>query len=217
VSADKTKSSQALSQPSCRERFRTLTPPSDKEFETEAYNLLVNEGGRPVYPISLLEGVSRNPKNYQEMLRPWLDILNANPPEWEVFMKQVRSWREFRQWQKFNREDFGDWDDTRFIEVGLAYNRFVRAFRYEYPDYTEAVKKLLEQHGFTQSFQFHEDPAQQDKLTTWIEYLGFEYWQLEWSTRSIKRLQSKYDGAWETLVESGVLRLDETAEFLRTD
>ena len=134
-----------------------------------------------------------------------------------MFIKQMRSWREFRRWQKYNREDLSSWGDQRFVEVEFAYNNFVRAFRYEYPDYTKAVKKLLEQHGFTQSFQFHEDPAQQDKLTTWIEYLGFEYWQLEWSTRSIKCLQLKYDGAWETLVDSGVLRLDETAEFLRTD
>lgn len=217
VSADKTKSSQALSQPSYHERFRTLTPPSDEEHETKAYNALVNDGGRPLYPISLLEEVSKNPENYQEMLRPWLDIPNANPPKWEVFMRQLRSWKEFRRWQKYNREDFSDWGDQKFVEVELAYNRFVRACRYEYPEYTEAVKKLLEQHGLTQSFQFHKDPAQQDKLTTWIEYLGFEYWQFEWSTRSIKRLQPKYDEAWKKLVDSGLLRLDETAEFVRTD
>lgn len=217
MSADKTQSSQALSQPSCRERFRTLTPLSDEEHETEAYNALLDEGGRPLYPITLLELVSKNPENYQEMLRPWLALPDVNPPEWEVFMKQLRNWKAFRRWQKYNREDLSNWGDQRFVEVEFAYNNFVRAFRYEYPEYTEAVKQLLEQHGFTQSFQFHEDPGQQDKLTTWIEYLGFEYWQLEWSTRSIKRLQPKYEAAWKLLVDSRVLRLDETAEFLRTD
>ena len=128
----------------------------------------------------------------------------------------LRSWKGLRRWQKYNREDYSDWGHAGFIEVDLAYNRFVRAFRYKYPEYTEAVKRLLEQHGFTRSFQFQEDPEQQDKLTIWIEYLGFEYWQFEWSTRSIKRLQPKYDEAWKKLVESAVLKPSETAESLRT-
>lgn len=132
-------------------------------------------------------------------------------------MRQLRSWREFRRWQKYNRDDFNDWGDQRFVELELAHNRFDRAYRYEYPEYTAAVKKLLGQYGFTRSFQFHEDLIQQDRLTTWIEYLGFEYWQFEWSTRSIKRLQPKYHEAWEKLVDSLVLRPLETAESIRTD
>lgn len=97
-------------------------------------------------------------------------------------MKQLRSWREFRQWQKYKGEDFGGWEDARFGEVCLAYNKFVRTFRSKHPKYTKAVKNLLRQHGFVRSLQFEEDPAQQDKLTTWIEQLSFECWQFEWST-----------------------------------
>ena len=118
MSADKTKSSKALFQPSYRERFRTLTPPSAEEYEIEAYNTLVSEGGRPVYPISLLEEVSQNPGKHHEMLQPWLNYPNTSPTEWEVFRNQRRSWREFRQWQKYNRGDFGDWEDTRCVDVG---------------------------------------------------------------------------------------------------
>ncbi|KAF2176858.1 hypothetical protein K469DRAFT_698118 [Zopfia rhizophila CBS 207.26] len=46
-----------------------------------------------------------------------------------------------------------------------------------FPIYVEAVKKRLTKHGFTRIFQPEEDPGLQDKLTTWIEYLGYEYWR----------------------------------------
>lgn len=41
---------------------------------------------------------------------------------------------------------------------------------------TEALKERLARHGFTRPFQLDEDAARQDKMTTWIEYLGYEYW-----------------------------------------
>ncbi|KAF2178449.1 hypothetical protein K469DRAFT_695492 [Zopfia rhizophila CBS 207.26] len=60
-----------------------------------------------------------------------------------------------------------------------------------FPMYVKAVKDRLTKHGFTRTFQLDEDPARQDKLTTWIEYLGYEYW---WYDQQLEA-QSKLDAA----------------------
>ncbi|KAF5128416.1 hypothetical protein E5D57_009355 [Metarhizium anisopliae] len=84
-------------------------------------------------------------------------------------------------------------------------------------DYEEAMKARLAKHGFTRTFYLAEDPKQQEKLTTWIEYLGFEYWWLDRYAASIERLKPKHDEAWEELKRKGMVKNDETPEFVRTD
>ncbi|KAK3384148.1 hypothetical protein B0T24DRAFT_588744 [Lasiosphaeria ovina] len=37
------------------------------------------------------------------------------------------------------------------------------------------MKNMLARYGISRSFQHHEDPGHQDKLTTWIEYLAYQY------------------------------------------
>lgn len=56
----------------------------------------------------------------------------------------------------------------------------------------------------------------QDKLTTWIEYLNYEYSWYDRYIRLFKKRQPEYDEAWQQLVDSGVLRQGETDETLRT-
>ncbi|KAK4097009.1 hypothetical protein N658DRAFT_489536 [Parathielavia hyrcaniae] len=85
-----------------------------------------------------------------------------------------------------------------------------------FPEYVAEAKRRLARHGFTRTFQLDKDPAQQDKLTTWIEYLNYEYSWHDRYERSIERLQPKCDEAWEKLVDSGVLRPGETYESVRT-
>ncbi|KAL2256262.1 hypothetical protein VTK26DRAFT_1919 [Humicola hyalothermophila] len=85
-----------------------------------------------------------------------------------------------------------------------------------FPEYVAEAKRRLIKHGFTRTFQLDKDPVRQDKLTTWIEYLNYEYSWYDRYERSIKRLQPKYDKAWKQLVDSGVLRPGETEETLRT-
>ncbi|KAH8757978.1 hypothetical protein F5883DRAFT_683243, partial [Diaporthe sp. PMI_573] len=72
----------------------------------------------------------------------------------------------------------------------------------------------LAEYGFTQPFQFDDNPTQQDKLTTWIEYLGYECWVHYRYASRVKRMQPKYDVAWKKLVESSVLRPFETKEYV---
>jgi hypothetical protein len=95
-----------------------------------------------------------------------------------------------RRWQRKNRED----------------GRFLK--------YVEGVKGGLAEHGFTQCFQLEEDPARQDKLTMWIEFLDYEYWWYDKDMRFVKRQQPRYDEAWKKLVDSKVLRPFETEEFI---
>ncbi|KAH8759490.1 hypothetical protein F5883DRAFT_682145, partial [Diaporthe sp. PMI_573] len=85
-----------------------------------------------------------------------------------------------------------------------------------FSDYVDAAKRRLARHGFTHPFQLNQDPKQQGKLETWIEYLYFEYWWLDRFTRTIERLQPDYDKEWQKLVDSGVLGPRETAEYLRS-
>ncbi len=78
------------------------------------------------------------------------------------------------------------------------------------------MNRRLTQHGFTWPFQLKEDPKQQDRLTTWIEYLNFEYWWLDRYIATIERLTPDYDKAWQKLVDSKVLRPHETKESVRS-
>ena len=156
------------------------------EEQTAYYNTLVNEGGRPSHPVSLGRDVIENPGEYREILSFWQSGSN----DWKVFESQMGGWREFRRWQQKNREG----------------GRF--------PKYVEGVKQGLAEHGFTRSFQLDEDPERQDKLTTWIEYLDYEYWWYDKDMRFVKRHQLRYDEAWKKLVDSKVLRPFETEEFV---
>ncbi|PHH90253.1 hypothetical protein CDD83_4161 [Cordyceps sp. RAO-2017] len=205
-----------------------------RDDETEAYHDLVNNGGRPFYPISLLEQVSTDPDEYREMLQPFWAYPPAHSNPWRVYQKQLKRWQDFRNWQKDNRglEDdddgysayvertkrdcikYGDTEELAEIEADpeclRSYweqnehytRRWQRRWQREpgcngFSDYVDATKRRLERHAFTRPFQLNEDPKQQDKLTTWIEYLCFEYWWLDRYTKSIKRLQPDYDKAWQ--------------------
>ncbi len=70
---------------------------------------------------------------------------------------------------------------------------------------------------FDWGLQLQEDPKQQDKLTTWIEYLYFEYWWLDRYTRAIQRHRPEHDEAWQKLVDTKAVDPNETPELIRTE
>ncbi|KAK4137335.1 hypothetical protein BT67DRAFT_453680 [Trichocladium antarcticum] len=197
---------------------RTLTPPPAEEYEREYYNQLVNAGGRPLYPIHLLEQVFKDPAAYQDMLRPWLYYPAATPPGREVFERQLSDWKDFRRWQGQNRREgpprYADRETTHFLDADRAYDVFFWYFWRNSSSYTEALRDLLARYDFTRSFQLHQDPTCQDELTTWIEYLGFACAVHYRLTRRTEKLQPGYDKAWKALVDSKVLRPFETEEYL---
>ena len=161
------------------------------EEQTEYYNTLISEGGQPSHPVSLGRDILENPGEYCEILSYWQFVKgDAENRVWKVFGSQMGEWLRFKKNQQAVREQ----------------DRLLK--------YTESAKHRLPKYGFTQSFQFHEDPERQDKLTTWIEFLNYEYRKYENETDTIKRLQPQFDEAWKKLVESEVLRPLETAESL---
>ncbi|KAJ6436650.1 protein kinase [Purpureocillium lavendulum] len=237
-----------------------ITPPYSQEDErrdqiddeTEAYNDLVTDGGRPIYRISLIEQVSRNPEEYREILWPFWGYSRDTQVSWLVFRRQLKRWQEFRKWQIDNR-DLQDEDAgfPAFVEMmkriykkdkydeGVAQletdpswlksvwldkqrtRRWQRRWQRErgcngFSDYVDAVKRRLARHGFTRPFELQEDPKLQDKLTTWIEYLCFEFWWLDRYTDSVERLKPDHDRRWQELVDKKIPKPNESKDFIRT-
>ncbi|PQE30160.1 ankyrin 2,3 unc44 protein [Rutstroemia sp. NJR-2017a WRK4] len=157
----------------------------DLEEEKAIYNTLVEEGGRPSHPFSIARSIIENPGEYREIAEYWHD----NVLSWRVLGLQLDNWRAFRGWQVRNRGD----------------GRFKK--------YAEDVRKGLVAHGFTRSFKLEEDPARQDKLTTWFEYLDYEYWWYDKDVRVVERYQQQYDEAWKEL-KSHHLKPSETEELI---
>ncbi|KAI0864160.1 hypothetical protein F4860DRAFT_511016 [Xylaria cubensis] len=71
--------------------------PPDDFYERRAYDTLIRTGGRPCYPIEMLEDVMADPKAFSEMLHPWVYYTDAIPPQWDVFDAQWDSWILFRR------------------------------------------------------------------------------------------------------------------------
>lgn len=225
-------------------------------LQRQYHDVLVSDGGRPCYPIALLDDFSENPTTYPTLAHPW-----AFENEWEVFHQQVRHWHDFLRWQlhwrglyDFNTEYVRyvntfkirwsgykrDRDAAKFEADPLYLMPYWKSWQEQYKvdwkyispvsnipprlsgqttfnRYFEGVKLRLAQHGLTRTFQLHEDVQQQDKLTTWIEYLAFEYAWCDRYTRLAKRRQPEYDAAWKKLMDSGALRDGETMDYLYSD
>ncbi|KZZ99638.1 hypothetical protein AAL_02210 [Moelleriella libera RCEF 2490] len=337
---------QALSKRSRREKTPTEEVDLDaegKRSETIAYNALVGDGGRPVYPIDRLEDVFHGFGSDDELLQPWQD----RPGDCrQVFQEQLHRWEMFRRWQHANREpdkerefaayvreqrsrdaegtayrptasqyleqlrdafereysdlDGGDegfgayvekkkqqklqagcrWpgmtkdeysqmlrnqfktqqakagidEDEGFAEFvdkkkrkdteagrrwpGMTEDEYIRMLRVKFHQeqdrhywkefywlredhghggfsgYISEAKRRLGRHGLTKEFEMDRDSTRQDELTTWFEYLNYEYSWLDHHTQYLTRLQAKYDKGWQKLVDSGVLRRGETAAEL---
>ncbi|KAI0008694.1 hypothetical protein F4779DRAFT_628283 [Xylariaceae sp. FL0662B] len=190
----------------------TVLPPEVRE--RKCYNELVREGGRPVCSIDLFDEVVQHPLSHWDMLRPWVqyspdldpDPEEADGLEWGAFYEQMWDWRKFRKWQRYIRKDYIGFDST------YAY---VRGEGRAFSDYNEAVRILRAEYDFTRPFQLHKDPMEQDKLATWIEYLGYQCWVHYRCTQRIKGMQPAYDIAWKKLVDSNVLRPFETEEYVQ--
>ena len=67
--------------------------------------------------------------------------------------------------------------------------------------YCRRLYKRLARHGFERSFQLHEGPGRQDKLTTWIEYLGFVI-GLQLKNEKIKSATLSVESAEKTMLKA---------------
>ncbi len=113
-------------------------------------------------------------------------------PDFEESMQKIWEQEEGgRRWRQHTAREVRD-GDGGFVE------------------YAAAAQCRLAGHSL-QPFQLLEDPEQQDRRTTWIEYLEFECWWLSECERLVRHHQHKRDAAWE---RSGVLRDGEAEEQL---
>ncbi|KAK8026259.1 hypothetical protein PG990_004082 [Apiospora arundinis] len=198
-----------------RSRLSTTEPYSPgATLEKELYRKLVQAGGRPCYPIDMLDDVMRDPKAHRELLKPWMYHAEQKTPDWQVFDRQLKQWQGFREWQSRHR---GVTDPAHYqnLAVEKLYKYFKRRRTPGFSGYTEAVKTLLHKQGFQHPFELREDAEQQDRLSTWMEYLAFAYCFYEQSAAVVTRLQPTFDEAWAKLQASVTLEPFETLEYLR--
>ncbi|EGS19738.1 uncharacterized protein CTHT_0042210 [Thermochaetoides thermophila DSM 1495] len=71
-----------------------------RDTETSAYQELMQSGGRPMYPICLLDEVLKDPEGHLSFLLPWQAYPGTGIPDRNVFTKQLARWKAFRSWQK---------------------------------------------------------------------------------------------------------------------
>lgn len=141
---------------------------------------------------------------------------------WTGFEDETESgeddWQEFWEYHKKDHDDLEE-----IIFVSMQYRDWSHFIGHEgsktkegrFPEYVKALKDRLAKHGFTRIFQLDQDPAQQDKLTTWIEYLGYEYWWYDLYHDAItKNVVERYNNSWKKLVDSNLLRPFETEEYI---
>ncbi|RDA88445.1 hypothetical protein CP532_6613 [Ophiocordyceps camponoti-leonardi (nom. inval.)] len=224
-----------------------------KDSETKAWKQLIKDGGRPPFPINMVEEILRKPQQYCDLLWPFrggsLRDSTASPL---VFDLQLKRWQNFRKWQLDNRglkdndEGFPAYlekmrslyirngrtceldeleaDPSKGLSTWLELQRMREYQRQYYQEpgcktfsqYAIAVRRRLARHGFKQPVELRAHPGSQDRLTTWIEYLGFECWWLDRSVDAIERLKPHQDRCWQDLVDMKIPRLYETPETIRT-
>ena len=187
-----------------------MTEPALAETEKEKYEDLVSMGGRPIHPVHFLD--SDNVIKHHDMSWPWTDRTGpSGETKGREYHYQRDSWRIFRAWQ------------VRFRRLGrqeprsAVWKRFVEDFDLAdggIDEYSGALQRLLRQCGFRRPFRLQEDPKRQDKVTEWIEYLGYECAVLYHHWRTLKLLRPNVDEAWRKLVEAKGLLPHKTREYI---
>lgn len=128
---------------------------------------------------------------------------------------QLSRWRDFRTWQIDNRAQ----EQTPGPSIQEQVDEQERRHRppvFEvrggtFAQYTDAVNRRLARHG-QPAVELLQDPEQQSELTTWMEYLNFEYWWFNAYVTSLARQQTRHDKAWKAIKDSGVLPPPATQE-----
>ncbi|KAK1040546.1 hypothetical protein LTR74_018684 [Friedmanniomyces endolithicus] len=218
-------------------RSRTPSPtpplPSQEEEDTErlrretaSYPLLVQAGCRPPYPFDLLESFFFNPEQYlnhpeyHDIIMFWRYRILDEKERTLLCACHLLRWNRFCRLQHIIREQSleNEWTLIDAAESD-SWEEYVECFgpkegEWRFSRYAERIKKRLAKYGFSRPFQLESDLSRQDALTTWIEYLGYEYWFYDQSAIYVKRCQRKHDEAWKKLVDSGVLRPGESYDLV---
>lgn len=93
-----------------------------------------------------------------------------------------------------------DWQCYRQCEDTLR-NK-TRDSRKRFHGHVKSVKATLAEHGMEPPVHFLDDPKQQDVLTTWMEYLAFEYWVQNEKAQKRDENERELEEAWDAIVAS---------------
>ncbi|OAA60684.1 hypothetical protein ISF_05723 [Cordyceps fumosorosea ARSEF 2679] len=147
--------------------------------------------------------------------RNWqLDNRGLNDPEdaFEVFVQEQRELLE--KWGYLEKLAESDSDPSYFKKSWAQCQRkrrWQRRHQLEpdcdgFDDYKMAFEARLTRHGhLLPNLQLKENPRQQGTLTTWAEYLCFEYWWYDYYLERLKRLQPEYNRACAMFQDQGIL------------
>lgn len=198
----------------------------DLQEEIEAYPALIEAGGRAPYPVHLLKDIFDHPQryladpNYRDIMMFWRSHIIGQEERTLLCSGLLSRWGAFRKVQRIIRKRKFKSEGTMIHAANWdTWETFVERFgpkegEWGFSEYAKRMKKRLAKYGFTRPFQLKRDLFRQDTLTTWIEYLGYEYWFYDHYASYVKRFQRVHDKAWKKLVESGVLRPGETIEVV---
>ena len=163
--------------------------------ETQAHQILKDDGGRPALDLAFLRTISRYPRGYRQFLWAWIvprvswysdreeRFAEPRENEWCVLSMQLVRWHEFRYHQRnCRRED-------------------------QLASYMQKLKDDRKSNRFTEMYQLDEypfdpDPVRQGKLATWIEYLIFETTLYTEVIEQRDRLHEAHQLARKNLMES---------------
>ncbi|KAJ6786319.1 hypothetical protein PWT90_09330 [Aphanocladium album] len=118
--------------------------------EKKAHATLVEDGGRPLYPIQTIEAVSQDPEKHRGILLPfWRHPgINYKPDhqlDWEAFHRQLRQWKLFRTWQLDNRGIIEEPDFDAYFREHIQF--LIRGYRGKGVAEIEAKPELLKGPG----------------------------------------------------------------------
>lgn len=195
--------------------------------ETESYHILVNDGAHPPYPFHLLESFLWNPEQYLEheeygdIVYYWRVYESDKSERTCICAGHLSKWRVFRNVQKIIRERGVQSEPV--LWAAASYTGGLKTYvdhygsidgQWDFKKYAERLTRRLSKYGFTRQFQLERNLDRQDKLTTWIEYLGYEYRFYDYAATFVKRSQRRHDRGWKKLVDSNLLRPEETYDVI---
>lgn len=196
-------------------------------IETESYHTLVNDGAHPPYPFHLLESFLWNPEQYLEheeygdIVYYWRVYKSDKSERTCICAGHLSKWREFRNVQKIIRERGVQSESVLWAAASYTggLETYVDQYgsidgQWGFKEYVERLTRRLSKYGFTRPFQLESNLDRQDKLTTWIEYLGYEYRSYDYAASFVKRYQRRHDKGWKKLVDSNLLRPEETYDVI---
>lgn len=163
-------------------------------YERRFHSKLIKHHSQPWYRIDLIDKISKNPGEHRHVLKYWQgEFSDENRDAWMVFGQQWERWKRFREWQ----------------------TRMRTKFEGRMPTYIDRTRRQLEKHSFTHPFEFNLDPKKQDKLTTWVEYMSYEYMRYD-RVLWYRRREDWYKAAWTKLTDSEVLEPHETQAYIHS-